>query len=1238
DPRSPFDEIRSRIKRLNPKRVRLSCRELDWLGENDRTNLSKVVPGGEILVLRLEPLNADEQRRIVEAQSEIPDAEAFLAEAAERGVGALLSNPQTLVLLIRAVGEGGEFPAGRTETFERACIVLAGEPNEEHRSAGPLPPADELLDAAGRMCAVSLLSGSAGLALPTAPVADGFVPISALGDTTGDEIHAARTRLFVGAGDRRFAPAHANIAAFLAARHAARLVDGPVPGGRVLALLSGNDGFPPTPLRSLVAWLAVTSPSLRKALITHDPVAVLMYGDVRDFNPEEKAFLLDEIARNPSRLHEGMWPASAIEGLVSPDMEPALRSLLGDPDRSDAKQTIVRVIAAALQNAPSPKGLTDDLLAVVVDASRNESVRIAALDAWLRRISEDPCRDTHIRDVLHGVRDGGIEDQGGELLGTLLGALYPRVLTPPELWEFFDLPSARLIGRFFGFWHGLPDNCPEDHLPAHLDYLSQSKRSAPTDLDLPRPDGLPVRFLARGLETHGEGIEGSRLTAWLRVGLDESGLLQPQGMEWEETSGRIRNWLVAHPERQKAAIHAALRTSEFRKLESVEYLLSELLYRSSLPGDIGSWHLDQAAQAEDDHLAERHVWGFLEALGRRPERVDEALAVARRRLTDRPDALKVLESGLKSCLRPGHLAQRAKWQHLRTRPSATDTQLIEVVRAEIQHLSENRGSPNLLRYLAQKRYETTREGSALPEALGNETRLVEVTIAAIRKAPERKDLPSAEQVAQLRRTKRESPLLWPVLVGLADTQPDEVLRFDDARLRTLLAFLLVSGGLAKDAAWYQRCVRHRPELVAEVLILIGRVLLAAGEDTFGDAYRLADDEEHLGVAQRTTLPLLRAFPARATNSQLAVLDALLRSGLRHLVGDRERAAFRELVARKARQTSTTRIARVHWLAAGLGLGPDGFLEELSRELQGSDTRLRSLESFVEPLVLGHHWFLKLLKPAALAFLIRTFGKSNDPVGGEMVIKSDIGVSLVVPVLVTRLSQSTEESAGQAVLDLIADNGLARWRTALEVARDSQRVLRRDAMHAPPPPDRIIAALRDGPPASPADLRELVLDRLGRIGEEMRTTNANPWRQFWTEDKRRNRPKDESACRDSLFAMLVPLLPGCDAQPEGQYASNRRADIRVASGDWNIPIEIKKNSHKNLWRAARRQLLPGYTNDPATQGLGIYLVLWFGPQHTAPVPEGPRPETPDALRDRLLANLTSEERRRAAVVVIDVTAP
>jgi len=59
---------------------------------------------------------------------------------------------------------------------------------------------------------------------------------------------------------------------------------------------------------------------------------------------------------------------------------------------------------------------------------------------------------------------------------------------------------------------------------------------------------------------------------------------------------------------------------------------------------------------------------------------------------------------------------------------------------------------------------------------------------------------------------------------------------------------------------------------------------------------------------------------------------------------------------------------------------------------------------------------------------------------------------------------------------------------------------------------------------------------------------------------------------------------------------------------------------DLWRAVANQLLSRYANDPATDGLGIYLVLWMEPTRTASLEKGDRPETPADLRERLLDSL------------------
>ena len=905
----------------------------------------------------------------------------------------------------------------------------------------------------------------------------------------------------------------------------------------------------------------------------------------------------------------------------------------------------MEIVAKALTHTPANEGLADVLLDVARDETRWSHVREFALDAWVQCLAENPARDDRFREVLAEILDGNIEDDEGQNLGVLLRKLYPRVLAPAELWDYFGLPSRPLFGRFFRFWSELPDTCPHDHLPAHLDHLAQSGDAAHTGVDLPRPSGLPIRFLARALETYGSRVEVSRLTAWLRVGLDEHGFLRSEGPDGEETSGRIRDWLTAHPYVQKEVIRFALRTEQFRELESVEYHLNELLYRSSLPEDIGAWHLDEAITAEDPDLTTKHLIQFTRELARKPVDVDATLADARDRVAGKPDALRLLDSLRSWPLDEWRLKHSRRRQKHRANAAQRSKEFSEAVLSEEEELKRNRASSALLYALAQKYFEGRQvrrppEGREhLVEALGGDELLADTALKAIRRTIERDDLPSAQELARMRRRDQRSWFEWPVLIGLADRPVDDVLALGDDRLRSALACRLLQLGLAQEAAWYRRCVQERPDLIAEILVLVGRVLLASGETSLPDLQRLAHDEHHAEVARQAALPLLRAFRARAKESQLVLLDALLQSGLRHLATSGQGLdSFRELIEDKVRQPSTTRIARVRWLAAGLVLDPDRFLPELTQELEGSDKRIRSLARFFAPF--GYEP-PEGLTHAALEYLIRTLGRHSEPLIADSTIRPPDGILRLLPRLITQLSQDPSRSATEALGRLATDDSLLKWRPRINDARAAQRVARRDATFAPPAPGQVIAALRDGPPASAADLRELVMDRLERIKREIRATGADIWQLFWNQDAdgKQTEPKPENPCRDALLTLLRPKLPpGCSAELETVHAGKKRADIGVSYSTFKIPVEIKKNANPDVWRAVQNQLLPRYTNDPATEGLGIYWVLWFGAERTAPVAGAPRPRSPGELRDRLLAGLGSEERRRAAAIVMDVTPP
>ena len=130
--RTPFEEIRRRLDRLGRPRFRISCRDADWLGDNDRKHLEAVSPNSDVKTLRLDPLTDSNIRDLLTAHPGIDDGQDFITKAGERGVEGLLFNPQSLELLANAVAQDGGWPQSRLETYEKACRQMAVEHNEEH--------------------------------------------------------------------------------------------------------------------------------------------------------------------------------------------------------------------------------------------------------------------------------------------------------------------------------------------------------------------------------------------------------------------------------------------------------------------------------------------------------------------------------------------------------------------------------------------------------------------------------------------------------------------------------------------------------------------------------------------------------------------------------------------------------------------------------------------------------------------------------------------------------------------------------------------------------------------------------------------------------------------------------------------------------------------------------------------------------------------------------------------------
>ena len=1279
DSRVPLDEIRNRLERLGRPRFRISCREADWLGNNDRRSLEAVSPDGSIPVLQLDPLSPEAATELLRSPSLGAAADGFLEEARTRGIGGLLGNPLTLGLLVDAFRHGGGWPASRLETFETACRQMVTEQNEDHQVGTVPQPAETVLEAAGYLSALLLLSGRGGYSLT--PDAEGPALVSLDAVVGGPGCHsrtglknALATRLFVPVGDRAFGPVHRLVAEFLAGRYLADLIRRGLPARRVVGLMvGGSDGRVVTVLRGLSAWLAAHPGEARRQLIDADPVGVGIYGDISGFATGDRKRLLRSIAAfaregplsghqwRDGRANEAWYDSGwAFRSLASGDMVPVIDELLSAAVARPKDDRLIDFVLDLLSEADreeveSLATLTSAVRAILLEVATRHGARQRALDAYVRLAPVGSDKTQTLTGLLKAVREGGLPDPDNELVGTLLDRLYPDLVTPSQVWHYV-VPRNRseVIGRYWRFWEfTLEERSSDEHVAELLDAFHRHAAHLNAEREESPFGELPLRLLVRGLEALDEQFELTRLYDWLSA-VGRSREVHPD----EEHKRRVRAWLEARPEIQKSVYLEWLRRR--RRDDLLGDWRCYALHGSVLPPDFGAWCLDQAIAISetDPPLAQELLSEAHRSLGdpARSEGLTLDVLVERvrghRSLAETVDRLTQQRSSERSVAHDRHLKEldalreQARADQRRRRDEWSD-----LIRSEEADLWENRFPPQNLNTLAKAYFGlfagADREATArarIAEFIGGDSNLVDAVLAGLRGAVTRGDVPAAERTISLHLESKHSWLAYPVLAGahLLDAEdPARLDALDEIQKRNILALhYCVPLGLV-SARWHDRWFQKDPGLVLDVLFQAAVGALRAGDELPPGANELAIATGHEDLVQEVRLRLLRAYPTRGPQGQLQLLDRLLRDAFKFP----DKSALRALVETKLSFTSMTVAQRVRWMAADALLSPTSGFPVLMDWVRESERRVRYLAEFFRNISdrrgLGGSILDTVADVAALKCTIETLGGSYRPftMSGEVTIEMEM--SGRIEKLITQLGSLPGDEARQALGDLIDDPQLAAWKDRLVWSVERQRVVHRDASYQHPTIDAVRSTLSNLAPANVADLAALLVGRLGDIAQDARGGDSNLWRQFWNEDRYGApiHPKPENSCRDALLASLRGLLPPeVDLAPERSYASAKRADIGAVCGAFNVPIEIKPNSAVDLWSALRRQLIGRYTTAPATFGYGVFLVLWFGADKTARPRDGSCPTTPAELAERLEKDLSPDEARKISVIVIDVTKP
>lgn len=1247
-------QIRSRLRKLERPRFRVACRAADWFGSTDSATLADISPDGRLGVYTLGPLGDDDIQEILSENHHIPDPAAFIGEARQRGIEGLLTNPQTLGLLADAI-QSGQWPETRFETYQLACRKLADEESKQHRVATrqQTPSIDALLTTAGQLCAGLLLADKSGIALDRDHANEQF-PL--LDDFSPDNPQIARfatgRKLFrsPSGSQERVVPVHRCIAEFLAAQWLAERIDQKgLPLGRVLNLFLGLDERTVAGLRGLYGWLALHCQAARPRLIDADPLTVITYGDVKPMSPEDKRRLLSSLQREAQSQIYYRWEiqsASRLGALADPALADDFAATLQSSARDEVSQSMLALIVDVLGEGEPIPSVQALIKAVVLDETYWPAIRQRALTSWLK-CSPPASEAISLLDGLD-VERGANPD--GELLGKLLSHLYPSELQAEKLLGYLRNPKAsgNSVGLNALFWgHTFAKVAPSEHLPILLDQFSALTDEAFFHnseifiyLDW---DGILAVLLRRGLTAYGDQISDERLYAWLGVGANEHGKIKRK-----DEQQAIADWLAARPDRYKAIVrlcyqHCANAENTWPCLITQK----NRLHHATPPADLGLWHLEQASPAIADALAESHLTEAVHALMWNRGCAGLSLEKIEAWATANPTRRHWLNSLLAWDIQPWHRTNAISANRRRREEGERKRARTIALSEHLESIKNGTGLPGVMYELAGvwlDRYVDI-HGNTVEERFehycDNSHEVQQAAEASFFLCPERHDLPSVAEIIELNIKREQHFIRNPCLVGMAlrwQRGPAFIDCLDEALQRRMVAFRLTDG-VDHEPEWFLHLVRTSPALVAEVLIAYASASFKAKLEFVDGIYALANNEAYRAVAEAALIPLLTAFPVRIKSTYLDHLGELLKAALRYVP-----EALKALLSAKLASKGMDVPQRIYWLAVGMLLNPTQYESTLWQYIGNAWVRANHLSHFVSDRFdrLNNDYELS---PASLGKLVELLTPHAELESRAGIVTTPMQIGENVRAMVVRLGSLASDEADVELARLQSLPALHKLKDALTNTRHQLRLKQRESAFRFCTLQSVTGVLANGQPTNVADLAALTLDYLDQIAHDIRHDNDDGFRAFWNVEKKKPTSKrDENLCRDWLLRRLRDRLPmtssAIDCQPEVDYPNDKRADIRISCGcEFALPVEIKRDDHRELWRAAKNQLVTQYASATTASGYGIYLVLWFGKgDMPPPIDGGKKPVSPDELQRRLVGLLDPDERRRIFVRVLDVSWP
>ncbi len=1243
-----IDALATTVKNGLISRWRITCRSEDWRG---RADLQALMPAGsfdDVYVVQLLPMQYDEAVAVLRAiGNESPDV--FLETARANGATGFTESPLMLKLLHDVVENTGKWPETRFNLFQLATDRLVTEVNEE-RETTPRASRSDLIKSAGIVSLLLLTTGAEGVwrSKRALPLEDETRLISREDFEIEDGVldNLLDSALFRGEGNV-FAPFHRSVAEFLAGLALANAVKGgsdraAFPISRALSIVADNDHKAPTELRGVHAWFGVHLAHLGRIedatkIVAADPVSALFYGDVASFSADVRRELLYALPSDDPYFRSQAHGDTAIAGLAGEDLAEDFRAILLDEERRDHLKITV---LDALCGGVAVTSLNELLEQIALAESQPEAYRSAALDALLNTA---PDRHVEAKRLFEALSILAPSHNSEGLRAKLLSEFPNSMLDAAEIADvlvgYGSLGQDDLIMRLYSLRLRLVGS----YLPEVLDALSDRH-------PLPWADsyrGFDIEELLTSLFVDAVGntpeLSADQLLRWARVlapGPSESvpGLAMEVVQKWmdarSEREIELFEVLRLLPEARSTWIANTYSSICGRKIPdtvvkncirlSAESKSSEKTYQIlSMVTDILSYSFDE--EYRDSY------WELYELLGNDSNYMD-------------------LFEQLTVCpIDDYRLAAMDRKREKSRRDEVTRRWCLRRLSRDLSGIREGCW-PSPVHHAA-RHYFHSDDAKGIATGLDNVTQMYGDDISEA--ITQRWDTLSTNGIGQIEiremgvahGERRCYQTELPSVAGLhLRLENREIVDWDKVPLTVLLS-VFTQGYHIHDSTVRKSLERNALSSIGhsqsnlEALVEFWSASLAAGAVSLCGLSALNENVDLLPLYEKH----IDSFLSNNTDASIQPLREAI--GLAGQVLNSGRLA--EIVEAALMETLSDE-NRGLWLSTGIEIDLERFEDELHKT---SDIAVltealanNAMGTYRTPLVCDdlatrtarHVKAIKLLGP----FVSPADDISDDVITDAILRKDTLRNAMTI------LESDSSAAAFQSTIDLLADPSLSQWHPRLQNVITAQATKRRDEKFRKPKAADVRASLKGGPPLNASDLWSIVELELRNQAENIQKAATEPWKQFWNTDSygRVTEPRIENICRDRVLERLDDQLKPYQitaAIPEAQRGHGTRADMLVLCGAGaNIPVEVKRHYHADLWSAASTQL-QGYANSPLADGFGIYLVLWFGVgvQNTPTRSNGrAAPTTARELEAQLIDDLSDNLKRTTRIIVFDLEPP